>query len=152
MSRAIDMSGDLASLSYEDKQYLSQRGLLPTSVASIEEQREMNKTADQLPLEERANTGDVNAQGLTIEQLEELLEAKRAEMEATDTEALFGQEGVDAVEQDEDEITPPYDRYTNAQLTGELARRNEDRDEDDQLSLTGNKAELVARLEEDDKE
>lgn len=151
MSREIDMSGDLASLSHEDQVYLAQRGLLPTSAVSLEKQRAM-LTVGELSLEERANTGDANTANLTIEELEELLEAKRAEAAADDPAKAFGKEGVEAAETAEDEVLPPYDRYTNAQLTAELIRRNEERDEDDQLPIAGNKAELVARLEADDEE
>jgi hypothetical protein len=54
-----------------------------------------------------------------------------------------------APEQDE-EGTTDYRSLTTTQLKAEIRRRNEDRPEDDQLPLTGDKADLVATLEVDD--
>lgn len=46
----------------------------------------------------------------------------------------------------------PYDQWTNAALDDEIARRNSERTEDDQIVVAppGNKAELVAALTGDD--
>lgn len=65
-----------------------------------------------------------------------------------DAERMFAD---DVVEDDEgDDEALDYSDMTKAELQDEIERRNADRDEDDHLSKSGNKAELVARLEEDD--
>jgi hypothetical protein len=48
--------------------------------------------------------------------------------------------------------TAPYEEWTNEALQDEIRRRNEVREADgrDRLPVTGNKAELVERLEDDD--
>lgn len=43
-----------------------------------------------------------------------------------------------------------YDDMTVAELKDEIRGRNEGRDEDDRILLTGSKADLVAALEADD--
>lgn len=43
-----------------------------------------------------------------------------------------------------------YDALTVDELKDEIRKRNDDRDDDDRLALTGTKAELVASLEADD--
>lgn len=158
MSREVDPNAK--NLSDDDKIYLIQRGLMPTSVMSVQEQRKLvDPDLASLSLEERANTGDVNTDNLSIEQLEELLEARRAaevkdprELMKPAGEAAATRDGDDEDESDGEPLEPPYDQYTNAQLRAELDRRNEDRDEDEKLPLSGSKAELVSRLEEDDSE
>lgn len=59
---------------------------------------------------------------------------------------------------DEEEV-PPYEEWDKADLEGEVARRNEDRGEDEQIVVTGTgksgnvlKSDLVAALEADDAE
>lgn len=54
----------------------------------------------------------------------------------------------DGVDDEADEVS--YDDMTKSELKDEIDRRNADRDEDDHLSKSGNKADLVARLEDDD--
>jgi hypothetical protein len=154
VSRKVDPNSK--SLSNDDKLYLIQRGLLPTSVMSAEEQRKLvDPDQSSLSLEDRANTGDVNTANLTVDQLEQMLEEARARDAAVDTTALMKPAGAAAAaadEEDEEELTPPYDQYSKAQLIAELQNRNENRAEDDQWLLSGNKDELIARLEEDDSE
>lgn len=43
-----------------------------------------------------------------------------------------------------------YDTWSKDELKSEIDNRNEDRDEDDQMAVSGTKAELIARLREDD--
>lgn len=155
MSREVDPTS--TNLSEEDKQYLAQRGLLPTSVMPADEQRSMlDPEATAVPLADRANTGDVNTANLSIDQLEEMLAAKRKEQEATKPADLFGStSGPSADEDDDDEDEPldaPYDQYTKAQLYAEVERRNADREDDEKIVVEapGNKAEYVDALNEDD--
>jgi hypothetical protein len=148
MSRKIDMD----NLDDDDKLYLAQRGQLPTDVMSREEQRLLLNPEEANQATMLANTGTANTAGLTTEQLEEELERRRA-AEVTDPRTLFGQEGVAgalAGEEDEDTLEPPYDQYTKSELLAELSRRNDNREDDNQLPLSGNKDDLVARLDEDD--
>lgn len=56
------------------------------------------------------------------------------------------------VPDEEDDEDLPYDQRTADDLRAEIAARNEDRDEDSQLPLTGRKAELIETLEADDQE
>ena len=49
------------------------------------------------------------------------------------------------VEDDDD-----YDEWKKDELVGEITERNKDRDQDNQLSAIGTKAELIARLRADD--
>lgn len=144
MSREIDM----ANLSEDDKLYLAQRGQLPADVASVEEQRQMlDPEAQALALEDRANTGDVNLANVSKEYLEAEL-ARRREAEAeVDTLALMSKEGLEGAE---DSGTEDYSGWTKSQLLAEIADRNEKRDSDQELSLVGNKADLIAALEADD--
>lgn len=144
MSRVIDMD----NLDEDDKLYLAQRGQLPTDVASVEEQRQMlDPEAQALALEDRANTGDVNLANVSKEYLEAEL-ARRREAEAeVDTLALMSKEGLEGAE---DNGTEDYSGWTKSQLLAEIADRNEKRDSDQELSLVGNKADLIAALEADD--
>lgn len=59
-------------------------------------------------------------------------------------DAWHAQQGDEAevTEDDEDEELPPYSEWTNENLRAELVERK--------LSLDGKKADMVARLEEDD--
>lgn len=150
MSREVDPYA--SNLSTDDKIYLIQRAKMPTDVMSVADQRKL-VDLDAVPLDERANTGDVNTANLSIDQLEELLAARRAEAEEVEPKKLFSNESGTASDDDEDSepLEPPYNQYTNPQLRAEIERRNSELDEDDEkLALTGTKDELVARLEEDD--
>lgn len=53
---------------------------------------------------------------------------------------------------DDDSGGDTYEDMTIAELKEEIDSRNADRDEEDHLSKTGNKAELIERLEADDEE
>lgn len=58
---------------------------------------------------------------------------------------------VDDEAEDEEDDDAPYEAWTVAQLKDEIGRRNDAKDEGDELlSTTGVKADLVAVLEEDD--
>lgn len=157
MSRQVDPNAK--NLSAEDKAYLVQRGSLSPSTMSIEEQRKLvDPEQNTLSLDERANTGDVNTANLSIDELEALLAEKRAEAEAVDPKKLMSNEsgtaadGDDEDDEDDEPLEAPYDQYTNAQLRAEIDRRNETREDEDKLSLSGTKPELVERLTEDDDE
>ena len=139
MSKTIDLSGGLEGLDDDDLLYLAQRD----HPGSDEELANRGLSIDgsrETPIDELPNTGDANTAGLTIEELEAKLAQMKAEQEAE--------------EDDDDVLRPPYDAegITNDDLRAEIVRRNEDRDEDDQLSLAGNKAALIATLEEDDED
>lgn len=54
---------------------------------------------------------------------------------------------VEAAEEDED---PDYDNWTVAELTGEIEERNKEEGRETPISTQGKKAELVARIREDD--
>ena len=65
--------------------------------------------------------------------------------DSIDAARLYTDDGSD----DEDTGTDYSDMNKN-ELKAEIDRRNADRDEDDHLSKSGNKDDLIARLEEDD--
>lgn len=146
MSRKIDME----NLSDDDKVYLAQRGELPLSVASLDEQRDMLAPDTGLSLEERANTGDTNVAGITTEELEAELE-KRRETQVEDPRKLMRPEGKEGALAPE-EVDRPYSEWSKAELSTEIMARNETRPEDDQLHTGGNKAELIEVLEANDEE
>lgn len=157
MSREVDPNA--SNLSDDDKLYLAQRGRLPLSVASVEEQRALLdlETTANIPLSERANTGDMNTAGITTEELEAELARRREVQDSVDPKSLFGSESGAAPDDDDDDVEPleaPYEQYTKAELYSEVQRRNEDREEDEQIVVEapGNKAEYVAALDEDDEE
>lgn len=154
MSRKVDPTAK--NLSDDDKRYLVQRGLVSDSTMPVSEQRKL-VDPDLPSLEDRANTGDVNTANLSIEDLERLLKAKRAEQDAVEPKSLFGSASGATPEEEDDEdedeeISAPYDGYVKSQLSAEIARRNEGRDEDDQITVEppANKAEFIAALEADD--
>lgn len=154
MSRQIDMS-DSGSWSDEDKLYLAQRDLLPTDVVSVEDQRKLlDPELSTISWDDRANTGDVNTDNLTKEELVAALE-KRGEEEDFDPRKLFTKEGkAGALAEVEDSEVDDYESWTKDDLLTELGNRNDQREADgeDPLPLSGNKADLVARLREDDGE
>lgn len=53
---------------------------------------------------------------------------------------------------DEDDLPDDYDEWTNEQLRNEIKRRNEDRPDDERMTVSGRHAELVERLEADDED
>jgi hypothetical protein len=144
MSKVIDTS-DLGSLSDEDLQFLAARD--NEEAASILDERGASLNLQKgTPLDQRANTGDANTAGETIEQLEARLARMKSEQAA---------DAGDAGDDDEDDEGLGPDDYadaTNDQLRSEIISRNEGRDEADKLSLDGKKADLIATLEADDAE
>lgn len=138
MSKTIDLSKGLEAVSDDDLLYLAQRDHPGTD----EELAARGLNIDgskQTPLDQLPNTGNANTAGDTIESLE----AKLAQMRA--------EQAVD--EDDEDRLGPDdYADATNDDLRTEIVRRNEDRPDDDQLSLGGKKADLIAELERSDAE
>lgn len=129
MSKTIDLSKGVEGLSEDDLLYLAQRD----NQDAIRELEAREASIDQSkgrPLEEVANTGDANTRGETIEELEARLAAMKAEQGAGDAD-----------EDDEDEELD-YESMSNDDLRAELARR--------ELSVSGKKEDLIARLEEDD--
>lgn len=149
MSKTIDLS-DLSALSEEDLIYAHQRNLIDDEQLAkavgedeFELAESIHKQGGQpTPLEEVAHTGDANTAGLTTEQLERELERRRAR-EARETASAAG---------DEEDEELDYSTMSNDELRAEIARRNEGREDEDKLDLTGRKAELIAVLEEDDED
>lgn len=156
MSREVDPNAK--NLSDDDKMYLAQRGQLPTDVMSVEDQRKMLDPSNAGPsVLELANTGTVAT--MTVEELEAALEQKRADQEGTDTKALFtnpqGLAGASADDDEPDRLDGDYDQYNKGQLSAEIAARNEEREDEEDyepMQLSGSKAELVSRLEQDDQD
>jgi hypothetical protein len=130
MSREID-TDDLESLSDEELQYLAQRDNQEASALLAERDIDTDQSKE-VPIENQANTGDANTAGLTIEEQEAKVEAMAAEQEVEEGEDL------------------DYESMVNDDLRTEIVRRNEARADDDQLSLEGRKADLIATLREDD--
>lgn len=149
MSRIIDKS-DLSTLSDDDLYYLHTRGEISTAELANNLGTTSKQVASGLKQmlgakpnpDDVAHTGDANTRGLTKEEHEAQVAALRGEADEEE-----GEEG-----DDEPIVSPPYDAagVTNDHLRAEIARRNEGRDEDDQLSLDGNKASLIETLEADD--
>lgn len=138
MSKIVDTSQGYENLSDEDLQYLAQRD--DTQAATELANREVSTDQSQpRPIEEIANTGDANTAGESIEELEARLEAMKAE------------QGVGEEDEEDEGLDPDdYETTSNYDLRAEIARRNEGRDEADQLSMEGRKADLIATLEADD--
>lgn len=129
MSKDINTS-DLGSLSDEELQYLAQRDN-QEAVALLEERGASVDLSQPRSLDQIANTGDANTGGETIEQLEARLARMRAEQGVSEDD-----------EDDEDEEEMDYEFMSNDDLRAELARRD--------LSVSGKKEDLIARLEADD--
>lgn len=140
MSKIVDTSQGYENLSDEDLQYLAQRD--DTQAATELANREVSTDQSQpRPIEEIANTGDANTAGESIEELEARLEAMKAE------------QGVGEEDEEDEGLDPDdYETTSNDDLRAEIARRNEGRDEADQLSMEGRKANLIATLEADDQD
>jgi hypothetical protein len=81
-------------------------------------------------------------------------EAPQAAAEATNDPDWYVTQGETGSDADTASEAVPYDQWTKAELTAELELRNKERVEQgvDPLPTTGNKAELIARLEQDDSE
>lgn len=147
MSRTIDRN-DPSSWSEEDVRYLAERGQLPMDELSDEERAEVAEmlSPEQRKLHETANTGDVNFDRLTTEQLEQELIRRKGSLGDLDENpnppgrknpAL--EEEDDEDDEDGDDEPEDYDEgWTNDDRRAELSRRG--------LSVAGNKDELIARL------
>jgi hypothetical protein len=151
VSREIEIpeDGDLSQLSEDDLKYLHDRNQITDEQLAEATGRDEDEVVEEItdagphkgqPLEEVANTGDANTAGLSKEQHEKSV-AKMTKQQAPSDDG--GDDG-EAI------ASPPYDQNTNENLRAEIARRNESREEDDQLPLSGRKEDLVATLEEDD--
>ena len=147
MSRTISKEEALASGDEADLRYLHERGRVSTEeVAAALGVREGKLHAAiteaggrDTPIEDKPNTGDANTSGHTIASHEAMVDRMRYD------------QGVDSDDDDEPLVLPEdYASANNDLLRAEISRRNESRDEDDQLSLSGKKADLIATLEADD--
>lgn len=83
------------------------------------------KTPQQMNLDQLANTGDANTAGISKDEHEARVAAS-------------------AEDEDDEGLELPYEQHTNDELRAELARRD--------LEVSGNKAELIERLEDNDAE
>jgi hypothetical protein len=148
MSREVDTSEGLDSVSDEDLVYLHQRGQVEDHYMAERGISLTDYSKNAVSLEDTANTGTANTAGLSKEQyerriaeLEDELEDARAELEAKGE----AQESDEDEEDDEDEgLVAPYDQDGVGvdDLREELVTRG--------LPVSGNKAELIQRLLEDD--
>lgn len=151
MSRVIDpekiQSGDLDEA---DMLYLAQRDQLPREL--LEKLREDLDDDDEDPeelirralaikqrrsLKDQPHTGDVNTKGTTLAQT-------RRGAEKADDGLNRPEDYEEPEDEDEEAEEVDYEAMTNEELRVELARR--------ELSVNGNKAELILRLEENDAE
>jgi hypothetical protein len=146
MSREVDVS-DAGSLEDDDLQYAVQRDMLtreqleevgldtPEKVAAF-------LAGDRVDPADKPYSG--NHLVLSDEEVA-LIEKRRAKAEA-EADATKAEDRIKvstAVDEDEDEEeTGDYEGWTNDDLRAELASRD--------LSVDGNKADLLARLQEDD--
>lgn len=138
MARDVDLT-DPDSWDDDDIRYLGDRALLKGE--DLDRYRELVAAPEDMPLEERANTGDANTKGVTKEEHERQVAALAQEDEDDD----------DDEEDDEDEgLEPPYEEYRNEDLRAEIVRRAELKGETPDLD--GRKVDLVARLEAMDAE
>lgn len=71
-------------------------------------------------------------------------------LDSLDAERMFADDGDDLDDDEDDEQS--YDDMTKKELQAEIDNRNADRDEDEHLSKSGKKDDLIARLQEDDAE
>lgn len=155
MSRTIDPTVDVQDLSDEEVQYLwdrddnrvtveemRRRGLEP--YGSQHPDRVTRETAAQY-LASMPDFGHANTAGKT--EVDEPLsdDQLKPRPENLTKPQLRGEDDPDDDDDDdEDEEEVDYNSYTNEELRTELASR--------ELSVAGNKAEMVARLEADDEE
>lgn len=135
MSKVIEVPDDLSELSRDDALYLHQRGRITDDQLQEAIGEPGPSLSEPRPVEDIPHTGDANTAGLSKEDLEERAARMAAEQGMDDDE-----------DEDEDDGLDPddYDSATNDQLRAELARRG--------LSVEGNKAALIERLQEDDGE
>ena len=156
--REIDLSNGYDNLSEDEKIHLAARGQLPTSVWSVEEQRDRldpNRVGNRLALEDRANTGDVNLDGVSKEELEAELERRRSEL-VEDPRTLMTPEGLEGAQRESEveivEDSRPYSEWKPSELEEEIRVRNElrERDGQDPLDTPKTKPAMVKVLEADD--
>ena len=163
VSREIDLS---KRLSDEDAEYLMARGREQEVVANRaqftddEEARRLASyvpgtsvdTAEGVPV---TKGGDplVNNGGGTTDGMPVFANAANLAIDGEAGDAGVGALLVGNEDDEEDGDTEDnYESWSKRQLKEELESRNSERSEDDQLSVSGDKATLVARLREDDAE
>lgn len=134
MSKNIDLSKGVEKLSDADLFYLAQRDNAE-ALAELQRRGKSLDLSQGRTLEEYAHTGDANTRGETIEELEARLKRMKEEQGANSS-------GFESEDEEDDDEDVDYSSWSNDELRAELARRN--------LSVDGKKADLVARLEEDD--
>lgn len=173
MSRTIEQeridSGDLTD---DEMLYLAQRDQLPEDVrqdAEAQLQLRSRLQAGAPLLEDVPNTGTVNTLAVTKDQLAklgiEVLEDdanppeqfEGARLGQTAPGAPVPTQGTaqppvnpDPEDLEDDDEDVEYTDMKNDELRAEIARRNAERDADAQLSLDGNKQQLISTLEADD--
>lgn len=130
MSRTIDLSNGVEGLDEDELLYLAQRDN-QEALAELQRREISTDQSGGRPLEEVANTGDANTRGESIEELEARLARMKAEQAADEDES-----------DEEDDEEMDYESMSNDDLRAELARRD--------LSVSGKKEDLIARLEADD--
>jgi len=133
MSREIDLSEPLSD---EDRKYLEERA----DYHRLSENKRMTEGEDPFSYEGqgpgvddtglRANTGDMGA----------------PDPERVDPGVIQASDG----DPGESTVEKAYEDQTNQELRNEIRRRNEDRDPEDRLPVSGDKAALVATLKKDD--
>jgi hypothetical protein len=150
VSREVDPNKK--NLSDDDKMYLAQRGLLSTDVMSVEDQRKMLDPDKAGPSAlELANTGTVAT--MTTDELEAELERRRAAVDDDPSKLFTNPGGLAGAAADEDRISGDYDDHTKGELSAEIDARNTEREDEDDyepMALSGSKAQLVTRLQDDD--
>lgn len=141
-------SGDLTEAEIE---YLHQRGQLPKQYYKDIDVEGGELAPEALPTKLRPHTGDVNTGGLTVEdlkggkrKLDDGLNRPEDEDDNEDEPDQTSKEEVDDEEDDEEEgeTQQDYQAMNNDARRAELANRG--------LVTTGNKQELIARLERSD--
>lgn len=155
MSREIDLTKPLSD---EDKQYLMIRGR-EQEVRENERMSSNDSEAQRVP-----HTGDVGTDPETARPAGIRNTTQEVPNDAKSAAARAGMRGI---VQDDDEtetgqaagaaddsegLEPPYDQHTKKELIAEIERRNAlpENEEYEDISTSGDKADLVARLEEDD--
>lgn len=172
MSRTIEQERiDAGDLSEDEIIYLAQRDKLPAAAAEKAEVvlRARRLLASSPPqLNDLPNTGDVNTLRVTREDLLalglEVLETEDNPPEQFDS-AFAGQRPPGAPtptegtaqplpedDEEEEEDDRPYSEWSKRELAAEIHRRNQSKDEDGKIPLSGNHGDLAARLEADDEE
>lgn len=131
MSQTIDTSQGYDALEDDEVMYLAQKD----DEQAVEEAQKRNLHPGGSPKEWATHPyfGDANTKGRTVGQVERM--TKESPHHQDDPDDVMDDED------DEDEVVD-YNEWSKEELLGELKDR--------ELSLVGNKPELVKRLEEDD--